>query len=113
MLTIEQYKKLIPLESYFWTIKYGAYKRASSTRENELVKEILEEVTGKKQTFNFSCPTCVYNMYQQLAEQYFVAKDAYEAQEGMQEPQEESNDKAVDNVPTPKLRGRRKAKNNN
>ena len=113
MITFEQYKKLKPLESYFWTIKFGAYKRASSTRENELVKEILEEVTGKKQTWSFSCPQCVYNMFQQLAEPYFAAKDAYEAQEGMQEPQDSVNTKAEGNASTPKLRGRRKAKNNN
>lgn len=67
-------EKLKPLEPYFLQIREN-YKRASSIKEDMIVAEIYERITGKKET-NFACGKCVFNMYKTVGEYYYKALDS-------------------------------------
>ena len=67
-------EKLKPLEPYFLQIREN-YKRASSIKEDMIVSEIYERITGKKET-NFACGKCVFNMYKTVGEHYYKALDS-------------------------------------
>lgn len=67
-------ERLKPLEPYFLQIREN-YKRASSIKEDMIVAEIYERITGKKET-NFACGKCVFNMYKTVGEHYYKALDS-------------------------------------
>lgn len=67
-------EKLKPLESYFIQILED-YKRCSSVKEDMIVAEIYERITGKKET-NFACGQCSFRMYKAVGEAYWQALKA-------------------------------------
>lgn len=73
MLNLEQFKRLVPLEEYFATITKGQYKRASTTKEDNIIVEILKELGLP--TSRTTCAKCVYNMYQRLSKLYYEFKE--------------------------------------
>ena len=78
-LTKSDIEKLKPLESYFIQIREN-YKRCSSVKEDMIVAEIYERITGKKET-NFACGQCSFRMYKAVGEAYWQALDALKSEE--------------------------------
>ena len=64
-------EKLKPLEPYFLQIREN-YKRASSIKEDMIVAEIYERITGNKET-NFACGQCSFRMYKTVGDAYWEA----------------------------------------
>lgn len=73
-LTKSDIEKLKPLESYFIQVK-EKYKRASALKEDMLVSEYYEKLTGKVEK-NFSCNQCVFKIYSTVGQAYFEALNA-------------------------------------
>ena len=78
-LTKSDIEKLKPLEPYFLQI-LEKYKRSSSVKEDMIVAEIYERITGKKET-NFACGQCSFRMYKTVGEAYWQALDALKSEE--------------------------------
>ena len=78
-LTKSDIEKLKPLESYFIQIREN-YKRCSSVKEDMIVAEIYERITGKKET-NFACGQCSFRMYKTVGDAYYKALDALKSEE--------------------------------
>lgn len=74
MLTKDDINTLKPFEVYFNQIREN-YKRASSIKEDMIVAEIYERITGKKET-NFACGQCVFKMYKTVGEHYYQALES-------------------------------------
>ena len=72
-------EKLKPLESYFIQVK-EKYKRASALKEDMLVSEYYEKLTGKVEK-NFSCNQCVFKIYSTVGQAYLEALDALKSEE--------------------------------
>ena len=70
-LTTEEIKSLKKVEEFFKQIREG-YKRASSIKEDMIVAEIYERITGKKET-NFACGQCSFRMYKTVGDAYWEA----------------------------------------
>lgn len=70
-LTTKQRNRLKSVEQYLYTIKNAQYKRQTTMTENELVADILDEVTGKHCNRNYSCGACVYDIFNQVAQLYY------------------------------------------
>lgn len=70
-LTKYEINSLKKVEEFFKQIKEG-YKRASSVKEDVIVAEIYERITGKKET-NFACGQCSFRMYKVVGEAYWEA----------------------------------------
>ena len=70
-LTKSDIEKLKPLESYFIQVK-EKYKRASALKEDMLVSEYYEKLTGKVEK-NFSCNQCVFKIYSTVGDAYWQA----------------------------------------
>lgn len=88
-LTKSDIEKLKPLESYFIQIREN-YKRCSSVKEDMIVAEIYERITGKKET-NFSCGQCSFRMYKTVGEAYWKALDALKSEETDTTTQKKNN----------------------
>lgn len=73
-LTKDDINTLKPFEVYFKQIREN-YKRASSIKEDIIVAEIYERITGKKET-NFACGQCVFKMYKTVGEHYYQALES-------------------------------------
>lgn len=73
-LTTKDINTLKPFEVYFKQIREN-YKRASSIKEDIIVAEIYERITGKKET-NFACGQCVFKMYKTVGEHYYQALES-------------------------------------
>ena len=71
-------EKLKPLTEYFLQVK-EKYKRASSIKEDMLISEYYEKLTGKKEN-NFTCNQCVFKIYSTVGEAYFDALDALKSE---------------------------------
>ena len=78
-LTTDEIKSLKKVEEFFIQIREG-YKRCSSVKEDMIVAEIYERITGKKET-NFSCGQCSFRMYKTVGEAYWKALDALKSEE--------------------------------
>lgn len=76
-LTKSDIERLKPLEPYFLQI-LEHYKRASSIKEDMIVAEIYERITGKKET-NFACGQCSFRMYKTVGDAYFEALKTLES----------------------------------
>ena len=70
-LTKDEINSLKKVEEFFIQIREG-YKRASSIKEDIIVAEIYERITGKKET-NFACGQCSFRMYKTVGEAYWQA----------------------------------------
>ena len=73
-LTKDEIKSLKKVEEFFKQIREG-YKRCSSVKEDMIVAEIYERITGKKET-NFACGQCSFRMYKTVGDAYWKALDA-------------------------------------
>lgn len=100
MLNLEQFKRLVPLEEYFVTITKGQYKRASTSKEDNIVVEILGALGLP--TSRLTCAKCVYNMYQRLAKLYFEFKEILNS--------DTLSDCCTTTSPKPETNGRKKKK---
>lgn len=67
-------ERLKPLTEYFLQVK-EKYKRASSIKEDMLVSEYYEKLTGKVEK-NFSCNQCVFKIYSTVGQAFFEALKA-------------------------------------
>ena len=76
-LTKDDINSLKKVEEFFIQIREG-YKRCSSVKEDIIVAEIYERITGKKET-NFACGQCSFRMYKTVGEAYFEALKALES----------------------------------
>lgn len=92
MITLEQYKRLVPLEEYFVTITRAQYKRASTRREDDIIIATLKELNLP--VSKLTCAKCVYNMYERIAKLY------YEFQQKLNSPllSDSSDSKATKNI---------------
>ena len=70
-------EKLKPLESYFIQVK-EKYKRASALKEDMLVSEYYEKLTGKVEK-NFTCNQCVFKIYSTVGQAYWEALKTLES----------------------------------
>lgn len=70
-LTKDDINSLKKVEIYFIQIREG-YKRSSSVKEDMIVAEIYERITGKKET-NFACGQCSFRMYKTVGDAYWEA----------------------------------------
>lgn len=77
-LTKDEINSLKKVEEFFIQIREG-YKRCSSVKEDMIVAEIYERITGKKET-NFSCGQCSFRMYKTVGEAYWKALDALKSE---------------------------------
>ena len=77
-LTKDEINSLKKVEEFFIQIREG-YKRASSIKEDMIVAEIYERITGKKET-NFACGQCSFRMYKTVGEAYWQALDALKSE---------------------------------
>ena len=73
-LTKDEINSLKKVEEFFIQIREG-YKRCSSVKEDIIVAEIYERITGKKET-NFACGQCSFRMYKTVGEAYWEALNA-------------------------------------
>lgn len=78
-LTKDEINSLKKVEEFFIQIREG-YKRCSSVKEDMIVAEIYERITGKKET-NFACWQCSFRMYKTVGEAYWKALDALNSEE--------------------------------
>ena len=97
-LTKSDIEKLKPLESYFIQIREN-YKRCSSVKEDMIVAEIYERITGKKET-NFACGQCSFRMYKVVGEAYWQALDALKSEETDTTTQKTNKTKVVKKTKT-------------
>lgn len=76
-LTTDEINSLKKVEEFFKQTREG-YKRASSIKEDIIVSEIYERITGKKET-NFACGQCSFRMYKTVGDAYFEALKTLES----------------------------------
>lgn len=67
----KQIEQLQPYETHFHTVIYAKYKRATSSRVNDFVANLYEDVTGEILDRNWSCATCVYNIFEKCGKLYY------------------------------------------
>lgn len=85
----KQIKKLKAAEPYFTTVVKSQYKRATTIAMNDMVADMYDSVSGKQPiSRNYSCNTCVYNLYLACGRLYF---ESIEQVENKIEPEQESN----------------------
>lgn len=70
-LNKDEINSLKNVEEFFKQIREG-YKRCSSVKEDMIVAEIYERITGKKET-NFACGQCSFRMYKTVGDAYWQA----------------------------------------
>ena len=104
-LTKSDIEKLKPLEPYFLQIREN-YKRASSIKEDMIVAEIYERITGNKET-NFACGQCSFRMYKTVGDAYF---DALKENETKTTTTTDNKPKTVKKTKTNERQRRTKAK---
>jgi len=107
MLTKEQIEQLAHLEQNFFTALNLNYKRQTTKVDNLLVLSILEQVTGRKQSTNLTCPTCILKLYKGMADIYFKSKKALES--AAKEVVDTMDDLTQEEAPEPKKTAKKKA----
>ena len=66
---IEELKKLDVIQ-HFKTAVDSDYKRGTSSAQDTKVADIYDAATGGKVSRNFSCKSCVFNLYRKAGELY-------------------------------------------
>lgn len=107
-LTKDEINSLKKVEEFFIQIREG-YKRCSSVKEDMIVAEIYERITGKKET-NFSCGQCSFRMYKVVGEAYWKALDAIKSDETDTTTKKNDKPKAVKKSKTNDRQRRTKTK---
>ena len=67
----KQVELLSKYEPVFNTVTYQQYKRGTTAKQNEFIADMLENVTGKPVNRNFSCNSCLYNLWLSVARIYY------------------------------------------
>lgn len=67
----KQLKALEQVEQHFHTVIYAKYKRATSSKVNDMVADLYEEVTGEILTRKWSCAHCVYALFEKAGKLYY------------------------------------------
>lgn len=98
----EEIKKLKELDviQHFDTVLDSQFKRGTFTTTDNAVADIYEEATGTKVSRQFSCKSCVFNLYKNAGILYRESEKFYK-QEAMRKAREAKNqnkdkDKEVD-----------------
>lgn len=107
-LTKDEINSLKKVEEFFIQIREG-YKRASSIKEDMIVAEIYERITGKKET-NFACGQCSFRMYKTVGDVYWQALDALKSEETDTTTKKNDKPKTVKKQKTNDRQRRTKAK---
>ena len=107
-LTKDEINSLKKVEEFFIQIREG-YKRCSSIKEDMIVAEIYERITGKKET-NFACGQCSFRMYKTVGEAYWQALDALKSEETDTTTKKNDKPKTVKKTNTNERKRRTKAK---
>lgn len=99
VLTKEILEKLKPFEEYFRTIYYHQYKRASTSKENRFLGELYQEIFNKEaKGLKSGCSKCIYDIYQEVATQYYKWTEIYSKEEKeVKETEEYAKDETRDN----------------
>lgn len=66
---IAELKKLDVIQ-HFKTVLDSDYKRGTSSVQDNKVADIYDAATGGKVSRNFSCKSCVFNLYRKAGELY-------------------------------------------
>ena len=66
---IAELKKLDVIQ-HFTTVLDSDYKRGTSSTQDNKVADIYDAATGGKVSRNFSCKSCVFNLYRKAGELY-------------------------------------------
>lgn len=66
---IAELKKLDVIQ-HFKTVLDSDYKRGTSSIQDNKVADIYDAATGGKVSRNFSCKSCVFNLYRKAGELY-------------------------------------------
>lgn len=72
----EQMKQLEDADvvQHFMTATVSDYKRGTTSRQNTLVADIYDEVTGLKVSRNFGCSVCCFRLYRDAGNLYFASQ---------------------------------------
>ena len=84
-------KKMGAVE-HFNTVLDSQYKRGTIKSENELVADIYDAATNTKIQRNFSCKSCVFNLFK-LAGELYRKSELYYKQEAMKKAREAKQNK--------------------
>lgn len=79
MYTKKQLDRLKELDviQHFTTVINSQYKRGTFRHVDEEVADIYENASGKKIQRNFTCKSCVFNLYKVAGELYFESEKYY------------------------------------
>lgn len=80
MYTKEQFEKLKPFETYFYTAKNYDYVRNLGYSDAMKMQEIHKEIYGKEYPLHISCGHCQLQFCRVLAVGYYEAKAVYESE---------------------------------
>lgn len=88
----EEIKKLKELDviQHFDTVLDSQFKRGTFTTTDNAVADIYEEATGTKVSRQFSCKSCVFNLYKNAGILYRESEKFYK-QEAMRKAREAKN----------------------
>ena len=97
MFTKKQIKEIEKLDvvKHFNTVIDSQYKRGTTSTQDNSLADIYDEATGGKVSRNFSCKTCVYNLYRNAGMLYRKSIEFYK-QEQLNNLQK-ARDKAKEN----------------
>lgn len=89
MYTKEEMKKLKELDviQHFDTVLDSQFKRGTFTTTDNAVADIYEEATNTKVARNFTCKSCVFNLYKNAGILYRESEKFYK-QEAMRKARE-------------------------
>lgn len=90
----EEIKKLKELDviQHFDTVLDSQFKRGTFTTTDNAVADIYEEATGTKVSRQFSCKSCVFNLYKNAGILYRESEKFYK-QEAMRKAREAKQNK--------------------
>lgn len=74
LFSIEQLNALYPAEIHFENVIKNHNLRSAPRWLTEQIAKIYTETTGNRLPSNYSCNTCVYNIYAKIGELYFKSK---------------------------------------
>lgn len=93
---IAELKKLDVIQ-HFKTVLDSDYKRGTSSTQDNKVADIYDAATGGKVSRNFSCKSCVFNLYRDAGKLYRESLE-YQMKENLKKAREaKANKQKVDN----------------
>jgi len=93
---IQQLKKIDVIQ-HFNTVLDSQYKRGTTSIQDTTLADIYDAATGKKISRNFSCKSCVYNLYRDAGKLYRESLE-YQKKENLKKAREaKANKQKVEN----------------